>query len=37
MYVDGNLFMLTVIYTAADGEVFLQSSLSYVCPEVMYA
>ena len=37
MYVDGNLSMLTVIYTAADGEVFLQSSLSYMSPEVTYA
>ena len=37
MYVDGNSFMLTVIYTAADGEVFLQSSLSYMCLEVTYA
>ena len=37
MYVDGNLSMLTVIYTAADGEVFLQSSLSYMCPEIMFA
>ena len=35
MYVDGNLFMLMVIYTAADSEVFLQSS--YMCPEVTYA
>ena len=30
MHVDGNLFMLMVIYTAADSEVFLQSSLSYM-------
>ena len=29
--------MLTVIYTAADGEVFLQSSLGYMCSEVTYA
>ena len=37
MYVDGNLFVLTVIYTAADSKVFLQYSLSYMCPEVTYA
>ena len=30
MYVDGNLFMLMVIYTAADSEVFL-----HMCPEVV--
>ena len=37
MYVDGNLFMLMVFYTAADSEVFLKASLSYLCPEVTYA
>ena len=36
MYVDGNLFMLMVIYTAADSLLFLLSILSYMCPEVTY-